>query len=83
VFLEEDMRTISNSAQRCMICGTRLSQYNDDILCFACQKKEVDKSINNMLRQPIRNKPGIRTINPELCPNGPEFLGYSRARVKI
>jgi hypothetical protein len=69
--------------RKCIICGTRLSQYNDDILCFACQKKEIDQSINDMLRQPIRNKPVIRTIKREPCSSGGEFLGYSRARMKI
>jgi hypothetical protein len=69
--------------RRCIICGTRLSQYNDDILCFACQKKEVDQSINDMLLQPIRNKKAIKMIKHEPCSSGGEFLGYSRARIKI
>lgn len=69
--------------RRCIICGTRLSQYNDDILCFVCQKKEVEQSIKTMLQQPIRPKTIIRTIKREPYSNGGKFLGNLRAKIKI
>jgi len=31
-----------NSVRRCNMCSARLSSYNDDTLCYACQKKKPD-----------------------------------------
>jgi hypothetical protein len=56
------MRTTSNNIQRCMICGTRLSVYNDDILCFLCQDKKEKKAQDIEVHKPMMKKMASRLI---------------------
>jgi uncharacterized Zn finger protein (UPF0148 family) len=59
------MKMASISTQRCKICGVRLSLYNDDILCFSCQEKEQEQTLNKEFREPHRGKIVFKIITHE------------------
>jgi len=77
------MMTASVSTHRCKICGVRLSLYNDDILCFSCQKKEVEQSFRQYDHKSLGTKKSCHAVQPKSNSNSREFLGLSGARVKI